>query len=288
MKKVIALLLLVFFLLSSSVVVCANEDPPGPGIFEFIFGGTVYYKQVGITLGVLYKTCPPLETTGTWRPYNPQQPVKLYPGFTMEFDINSENGRKSDSRLKTIIKHSDKKTGTMNEIGCFEGQFGVVKYTIPAHNTGYNYVKIYTEGGERKTQDQVAGFVYFVEPNNLELLQNASVNVESTTTSSIPLVCNETGTVSVYFYDDMGLTRISDKTAKITLYANGKRLPETKGEFFTVERMRTFEGVPAGTIELRMPKNDASWMIKSKTAQWNLKKGEELIINFVRNQEGRR
>lgn len=281
-KKIIILLLLISFLSLNSTTVFANEDPPGPGLFEFLFGGTIYYKQVGITLGVLYKTIAKLESNELWRPYNPQQPVKLYPGFTMEFDINSENGRKADNKLRTIIRHSDKKSRSMTEISSFEGQFGFVRYIIPEYNTGYNYVKIYTEGGEKKTQDQVAGFVYYVEPNSIETLQNTS---GSGTFTTLP-VNIETGTVNIYLYDDMSLTRPSERQAKVALYVNGKRLPERKGEFLTINRMHTFEGVPAGILELRMPKDESGWMIKSDTARWELKKNSELNINFVRDQGG--
>lgn len=289
--KLIILLLIVSFILMPIGSILANEDPPGPDLFTFIFGGRIYYKKLGITIGISYKLPCEIDPSLKWHEYNPKEPQKLYPNTELRIDVVSENGRRHDDKLTTTIAFSDSKKQKMQVVHNFSGMYGTCTYKIPEYNTFNLFMRAYTEGGENKTQDNYAGWCFWVEPNKVaSTTQNDSGQLRPETPNA-QMQSEEIGNVRIQFFEKPPTVFSNVIIPKVVLFLNGKLFLEKHN----VQGACNFSGVPSGEIKIKYLDQSNDWLVKKSSSEyqrdgrgyvWSVKKDQTVYISLERKPKG--
>jgi hypothetical protein len=260
----------------------AREDPPGPDPLQFIFGGRKYFKQLGITVVMTYILPADIDPNQKGRIYNFDNDVELYRGTQTIWDIYVHNGRKENSS-ETVMHISDGQKSQQVEIARFCGSYARIKYVIPETFEYSTFVTFYSDAG-RKDQDNFSGIPLFInpkKPNGTTTYQqnNQQFNNQVSTNDS------NQGKVTVCLWDDKDRLCQSILPLKIAIYADGKRYPRIKNDFYIIKDGKcTIDSIASGTIELKLPPGEANkWLMQSKTRTFSLEPGQELIINFIRS-----
>jgi len=302
--KVFVCFLIAFIIGITPLAAIAKEGPPGPGLWEILFGGAIHYFVPGVTIDMWYKMPEWADKKQEWHKYNfdPNRSVMLLPGTLTSWDINIENGRKKDDNVESTIEWSNPVTNTRDEVCKFKGSYCRFQYRIPEKNIMTNFMRVYVDPG-RRDQDGVAAVVLAVDPNveirkevtyqRSDVSEPVLQEQPQTQTLDEPKIECQNGTVKVNLYDsieDMKSNNPSAKSLDVVFYTESVRSPATG--FTTIRGMRDFKGFPAGKFRIYFGQSTVKWFIMddmprrekdSKNALiFELKPSSEITINLIR------
>ena len=269
---VVTYLLLLAFWLTSCVPALAAPTPPGPNVIQWLFGGTVHYEQLGVTLLVEY--LPPEELRQHLvvevDPYLHQQGIKVPVGSILRLTayVDTNQRPKDRGQIKTDIL-----VGRPDQPGWVQvARQGDtwVKHTVDTagFGAGIMAVQVYADTDHDQNNHQTQLIVLeslesVYRRLGVQTLQQGVANQQGTQpawqTTTQP--GQPTGTVKV----------VNNTTARpISVWVDGRQVAKQ-----VVGGIYYFQGIPVGVVEIRIHGDDqAGWLL-------------EPANDFLRDEQGR-